>query len=991
MYLCIGTLLKLIDLYSNGVYGKLEICQELFSFTESDYNKSDASELINCNMNIKKNERNYIRNFNLQNDRQYNRLHDLLESTSNFILRDALPMDNIGPFIQSILTIMESDDRLVNDFGMNPEYTKENVFSNFKELDATEFIINILYYCYILKDNRSGKDTVVYCLTQNFIKEQSFAANNIFIRNINGDNRYTYRKNYSDEELPHELTPNTTVIDGSSLSILYREDSFHSIVNAIKSNESKSVYLYGMGGCGKTSIARMVYSHLKDCYDCCGWINYSGNLKQSMIDSITLDEYSDETMTEYDSQKKWQLLQRKLTNSKQTKLFVIDNVDYIEQIQDPRTDKDLISMSAWDNTTIIITSRIASITGYTTKRILINNLGDRNNDEKCIELFYHYNESAASNRDTNHEVVANLCALADYNTMVIELLAKGSYYYGEDLDEFYQDLLKNNFSCANDTLVSTEHDFTVIKTTDADNYYDIGNETVATQIYKLFNLKTRSELEQLILWDFHCLKENEKVTRKELKNWMGYDPKDFDKLVNEGWIKFQDNLFFIHPLVNQAIACANPDAKKYWELKSKLLDMTNSTNKMIPALLNNTFFLEEDSFELSLRKLLFADCLTYNGDFLTATQWLNIADFARRRGNIKLGVKYYSKAYNYFKTYVPSNYDNYVKFGKSTYFYGYMLSYTKVNYQRAEELLNHSLEISEHIVDDEGMTDANMLMLATSLDHLGYILSNSLNNDIQRITKADYYLTESVNMRYSLCQANPNNFRLLHDYAWSLDNLGAFYANININKIYFYKNPNSSDIIYLTKDELIESKKQSELLLLEALNIRKKLAKVRAESNSTEVAWTYYNLANLLISLNINNINDSTITNPKGIYFKLHEDMQSSFADLELSETAYAYSNLASLLSSQNSRTIDAEQYIKDALMIYHNLDIKYPGQHQSSEARTTVLYARLLSKSEIRKQEAVELYDKALKLYQLLNSDNNGAYIEEINTIKEEIECLEP
>ena len=53
-------------------------------------------------------------------------------------------------------------------------------------------------------------------------------------------------------------------------------------------------------------------------------------------------------------------------------------------------------MSTWNNTTLIITSRIASIIGYTTKRVLINNLGDKNNDEKCIELFYHYNESAAS-------------------------------------------------------------------------------------------------------------------------------------------------------------------------------------------------------------------------------------------------------------------------------------------------------------------------------------------------------------------------------------------------------------------------------------------------------------------------------------------------------------------------------------------------------------------------------------------------------------------
>lgn len=230
MYLCIGTLLKLIDIFSNGAYTKLEICQELFSFADSDYDKRDASELINCNRNIKKHERNHILSFNLQNDRQYNRLHELLESLANFILRDVIPIDNVGPFIQSLLTIMQSDDRLVNDFGMNPEYTKENVFSNFKEFDATEFLTNILYYCYVLKDNRLGKDTVVNCLQKSFIEEQSFAANNIIIKNINGSNRYTYRKNCSDNELPRNLTPNDTVIDCSSRNILYRDDEFNSIM-----------------------------------------------------------------------------------------------------------------------------------------------------------------------------------------------------------------------------------------------------------------------------------------------------------------------------------------------------------------------------------------------------------------------------------------------------------------------------------------------------------------------------------------------------------------------------------------------------------------------------------------------------------------------------------------------------------------------------------------------------------------------------------------
>lgn len=944
MYLCIGTLLKLIDLYSNGVYTKLAICQELFSFTENDYNKSDASELINCNMNIKKHERNYIMSFNLQNDRQYNRLHKILESTANFILRDALPIDNIGPFIQSVLTIMQNDDRLDNAFGMNPEYTKENIFSTFKELDATEFLINILYYCYILKDNRTGKDTVVNCLTQNFIKEQSFAANNIFIRNINGYNRYTYRKNYSDEKLPHELTPNTTVIDGSSSNILYREDKFHSIVNTIRSNESKNVYLYGMGGCGKTSIARMVYSHLKDYYDCCGWINYSGNLKQSMIDSIVLDEYSDETMIEYDSQKKWQMLRRKLTNSKQTKLFVIDNVDYIEQIQDPRTDKDLISMSTWNNTTLIITSRIASIIGYTTKRVLINNLGDKNNDEKCIELFYHYNESAASNRDTNHEAVANLCSLADYNTMVIELLAKGSYYYGEDLDDFYQDLLKNNFSCANDTPIFTEHDFTVIKATNADNYYDIGNETLATQIYKLFNLKTRSELEQLILWDFHCLKENEKVTRKELKTWMGYDPKDFDKLVNEGWITFQDNLFFIHPLVNQAISCSEQDWAKYWKW-SEYRRQQEKTPSLVTLLKTHNLFMNSDTFDTKMRKMYLANYLSYEGRFLEPEELIYLADNARRIGARELGLKFYKATYDKLTVaiheqhiiypqpkgdgnihllllaccdsfpFISDDYDKFINpsseqikllklFWKCCYFYGYMLSYTPVGMQEARDYMSLSMiiirQLQMYYNDEEYMNN-----YGRTLDHLAYVISQSDMHNPDVLSIAYNFYSEALEYRQKLVTKHPANMEYQRNLAWTMDNLGVFLTDFLTEDEYisnhkdFYLNPSCFETgenhpeVKQRTEFLKKNLQDAETLLQESLQIRKMVASKNGNHNSTEVAWTDVSMTKLLMN----------------------------------------YSD----------RLDEAEQYILDALNIYNELDKLYPAQHASSQAKAYKIYSELL------------------------------------------------
>lgn len=539
--------------------------------------------------------------------------------------------------------------------------------------------------------------------------------------------------------------------------------------------------------------------------------------------------------------------------------------------------------------------------------------------------------------------------------MVIELLAKGSYYYGEDLDEFYQELLKNNFSCANDTNVSTDHDFTKIRTAETDSYYDIGNETVATQIYKLFNMKTRSELEQLILWDFHCLKENEKVTRKELKDWMGYEPKDLDRLRYEGWIKFQDGLFFIHPLVSQAISCSHETSKTYWDIKKVMIDDGKCSNEFISAITKNTFFNDSDSFELSLRKLLFVDCLTYHGDYLSPNTWINIADFARRRGNVNLGIYYYKKSHNHYSSLVSINADIDMKqYWKCTYFYGYMLSYTKSGYVEAEILLKKSLEIAEYIIQEKGDTDDNILILATSLDHLGYILSNSLNNDIIRITLADIYLNEAVKLRQMLCSAHPEHYRLMHDYAWSLDNLGSFYTKIDVRNINFDINQESNGITHLTKEEIVQNKSKTEALLKKALKIRMDLSKARGTENSTEVAWTYFNLAELIY----NNLMDEPTNSNNDI---------NKFLNIALRQTQI-----------QN-----AEMYINKALDIYHRLDKRYPGQHMSSEARTTALYGKLLMLCTDRHAEARTHLDKAILLYKTLDNENSGIYREEVHVLR--------
>lgn len=988
MYLCIGVLLTLM---SQKYYGKRNyayrktVCAKTFQefVAKRDFeDRGTVSHLLNCDCVVLKEAREECL------DTNEDILIDKLEKTSIELQKSILDKNQIQDFVSSVIYIIEHDRSISSDITIGLTQTI-NMYSGYKReellttdcIDLTEFLINILFYVFTTGDNRLGKETITFLNTSVNLKSEiaqrhikvipyemrsldksdklndCICPNTIFPHKLTdytvvgaSTNTILYREaeNY---KLPKELT-NSMIIHSTSQKVLFREKEFNNITYDLRSNQVSNIFLHGMGGCGKTSLASMIYFHLKDQYDCYGWINYSGNIKQSMISDISIN-YSDETMIENDATKKWETLKKAFKNSSQSKLLVIDNVDNIDSInQHPRQDKELIRMSSWNNITIIITSRLPELPGYETS-YEIENLGNATDDKKCIELFYHYSPESEKYRSSNEETVRTLCALAGYNTMVIELLAKGCYHSSHDLNKYYQ-RIKNNFSYADDTLVETNHDYTILKTDKSDDeYYDIGNETVASQLYKLFNIKTRSPLQQLILWDFHCLRENERVFTQEVTDWMGFNLKDITPLVREGWIKQTNDYFFIHPLVNQAISCSKETNSTYWDIKQEIIREGKCLGGIISSITDNSFFNESDSFETSLRKLVFVDCLSYKGDILSANDWINIADFARKRGNINLGKYYYKKAHDYFSSVSSKNDIDMKQYWKCTYYYGYMLSYTKSGYKDAELTLKESLELAEQIIEEEGNTDSNILMLATSLDHLGYILSNSLNNDILRITLADIYLNEAVNYREILCSAHPEHYRLLHDYAWSLDNLGAFYTNIDVSKVIFSKNTNPNDITYLTMDEILENKRQTEKLLKTALDIRISLANARGNIDSTEVAWTYFNLAELIYT----NLNEKPTSNIMGINHYLDTAMR-------------------------QSKIQNAEMYINNAIVIYQRLDQRFPGQHMSSEARTTALYGKLLMLCPERHAEALEQFDKALTLYITLDNDNPGMYKQEIHTL---------
>ena len=323
MYLCIGVLLTLITKFRKGSSYNVPqnrndkkisnetICEKLFApclEKEEMYSTQKISPIINCRpaSHLKKGIVDYYKDYCIDDESDADILHSDFMMVSNDILDNVIKPDYIKAFIESILIVIENDDDISADtiVGMDRKYTRNNILNNWNKIDAREFLANVLYFCYLKPDNEKGANTLKVFENNEFINARLKSLNYIsFKKGSNGKQLLTFNKkgNNNSNELPQELT-DTVVISGSAEKILFREKEFSDITNAIRNKNATNIFLHGMDGCGKTSLAHLVYCHLKDQYDCCGWINYSGDIKQSMISDISIN-YSDDSMIENDASK----------------------------------------------------------------------------------------------------------------------------------------------------------------------------------------------------------------------------------------------------------------------------------------------------------------------------------------------------------------------------------------------------------------------------------------------------------------------------------------------------------------------------------------------------------------------------------------------------------------------------------------------------------------------------------------------------------------
>ncbi|MBR0341355.1 MAG: tetratricopeptide repeat protein [Oscillospiraceae bacterium] len=190
-----------------------------------------------------------------------------------------------------------------------------------------------------------------------------------------------------------------------------------------------SLTLWGIGGIGKTEIAKAVINGIENT-SCdvhkithIAWVNYDNhNVYHSITQSFR------ETRDIEDYEKAWDKAYSIIQKYRHNLLLVIDNVETIE-------DKNLSRMADLP-CRLLFTSRVGKISSIQTLKV--NSL----TINECIELFmFHYRL-----RPAPKYIIQDIIKLADKHTVTIELLAKIAQVEEMKLPDFHQRLIELGFN-----------------------------------------------------------------------------------------------------------------------------------------------------------------------------------------------------------------------------------------------------------------------------------------------------------------------------------------------------------------------------------------------------------------------------------------------------------------------------------------------------------------------------------------------------------------
>lgn len=433
----------------------------------------------------------------------------------------------------------------------------------------------------------------------------------------------------------------------------------------------RPVLLHGIGGIGKTEIAKVILNRIMSIpisehgIQYVLWVHYSeNNFVRSLIEAMDFDSSA------HNMDRKFQEAIEVINQYKEKMLMVIDNVE---------TDKDpiLLQVTQYLKCRILVTSRENSFSDFTS--VSIPAMGT----EDCIRLFYSY-----YNNLHDDVTLRKIIALADNHTVTVELLAKVADTEEVFLHEFYNDLIRCGFHISDEEAKAAHEKMQT-------------DGRIIEQLQKLFSIYGFSQSEDHLLTQVSTI-PSVSFRFEQAKRWFSLRNRtDLNNLARRGWIKKESihnsGRSYYQYVMHSVIASAIREQRKnilYNSCETFIREITRDMQQIT----------EKNDYE---KKKLIQFSWSINDVFKNDFHSENDADFLWALSEIYRDIGYYEQALSIIKL-VKSIYINLygedcIQLASAWNSYG-LIHYELSHYEEALKGYNKSYEIITNYVDIDNLT-----------------------------------------------------------------------------------------------------------------------------------------------------------------------------------------------------------------------------------------------------------------------------------------------
>ncbi len=388
-----------------------------------------------------------------------------------------------------------------------------------------------------------------------------------------------------------------------------RNQDIKSITNIFYNNkhnrEKISLWIYSMGGMGKTQLCRKLFHEFNGKTKYIGWVTCTGDFKTSLLNSIHL-----KTTTKNADKAYRQCLDHINRLGKNLVLF-IDNLDVLDQ---GLNDIELLKCH------VIVSSRNKNpdtFTSYELGKIPFRS---------CKALFQEFYKIDFDNYYMN-EIIHK----TGYLTLAIELLAKTGQKMGIKLETFYNKLAKKGFD---------------IKTVIESNWDNSGerlNLEISKHFEKVFDLsQVTKNAESIYILSNISLFPYLSINQSKIIEWLHLDEENnlLSELNDSGWLECTNCEYSMHPVISFTIKKYHkPTYEECSFLVSEMGKQIQIVDSFLDSLMylpyatsigryfkNKKFWNLTSSEPLALLFIRVSEIFRNNGEYSNALNWAETSE-----------------------------------------------------------------------------------------------------------------------------------------------------------------------------------------------------------------------------------------------------------------------------------------------------------------------------------------------------------------------------